>query len=290
MKGNAARQFFLELDNSEERIVRCKPFLKWVGGKTQLLPEIMKRIPKTFKNYFEPFVGGGALFFSLQPKSAQLSDMNTELINTYVAVQNNVESLIKDLKKHVYREDYFYKIRNADRKPSFNKWSSVQRASRTIFLNKTCYNGLYRVNSKGEFNTPLGKYVNPTIVDADNLRACSDALENVTIYSADFREVGNRAKRGDFVYFDPPYVPLSATSYFTSYNKEGFDHTMQEALYALCCKLDLKGVKFMVSNSSAPYILKRYKKYKVERIRATRMINSKGSGRGKIDEVLITNF
>ena len=267
-----------------------KPFVKWVGGKTQLLSELVARTPKDFGRYYEPFVGGGALFFRLQPGRACLTDINPDLVNLYTVVRDRVEDLIEDLSQHVYEEDYFYKVRSVDRTPEYAGWTDVQRASRFIYLNKTCYNGLYRVNSKGQFNAPFGRYTSPAILDASNLRACHAALQKAVIEVADFYTVRRRIRANDFVYFDPPYVPLSATSKFTSYKKDGFDIEMQHALRDLCRALDKRAVRFMLSNSSAPLILDLYAEFNVEFVYATRSINSKARKRGKIPEVVVTNY
>lgn len=274
--------------NSEN--ILCKPFVKWVGGKTQLMPEILKRIPQNINRYYEPFIGGGAVLFNLQPEKAYISDVNPELINTYNVIKSDVNSLIKDLAKHIYDKEYFYKIRDVDRSASFGKWSTVKRASRFIYLNKTCFNGLYRVNSSGHFNCPFGSYVNPKILDADNLRACSKVLQKVQIKLESFEEIADTIKKPDFVYFDPPYVPLSKSANFTSYSKEGFEIKMQQNLFELCCKLDRKGIRFMLSNSSASYVLDLYKQFNIELVSAKRAINSKGNRRGLIKEVIVTNY
>ena len=271
-------------------LVACRPFLKWVGGKTQLLPHLLSRVPSDFSKYFEPFIGGGALFLALQPPKAIISDINDELINTYTVVRDTPEELIRALRRHQYDADYYYKIRDVDRKASYSQWSPTRRAARTIYLNKSCFNGLYRVNSQGHFNTPFGRYVNPTICDAENLRACSKALESVTIKHSSFLTVADSAKPRDFVYFDPPYVPLSNTSNFTGYSSGGFEMKLQEELFELCVALDTKGVKFMLSNSSAPYVLERYSKFNLQLVNATRAINSVASKRGKIAEVIVTNY
>lgn len=268
----------------------CRPFIKWVGGKTQLISELTRRLPLSFNRYFEPFVGGGALFFSLQPKTAFLSDINDELINAYLVVRDRVESLIRSLRRHTYEEDYYYNVRAWDRDPSYSRKSAAARAARLIYLNKTCYNGLYRVNAKGHFNVPFGEYNNPTILDASNLRECSRVLFNATIDRQGFLDVEKQAKKGDFVYFDPPYAPLSATSKFTSYASGGFGADEQKALRDVCIKLDRKGVKFMLSNSSAPLILELYKRFNVEFVKANRFVNSKVAGRGKINEVIVRNY
>ncbi len=270
--------------------IQAKPFVKWVGGKTQLLSELTARIPRDFSRYFEPFVGGGALFFHLLPEQSVLIDINEELTLTYRVIRDRVEELIADLKQHIYEKDYYYQIRNIDRTDEYKSWSAVKRASRLIYLNKTCFNGLYRVNSKGQFNTPMGKYKNPKIVDEINLRACSQALQKAQIITGSFLEVEEKITRDDFVYLDPPYAPLNATSNFTGYSQDGFDLVMQSSLRDLCDRLDAKGVRFMVSNSNAPLILDLYDHYKIEFVYASRAINSKGHKRGKIPEVIITNY
>jgi DNA adenine methylase len=274
----------------KERQIEAKPFLKWAGGKSQLLPELVKRLPETYERYFEPFAGGAALFFHLQPSKACLVDTNVNLIETYRVIKDRVEDLIDDLKHHIYDSDYYYRLRNMDRTEAYQTWSDVQKASRLIYLNKTCYNGLYRVNSKGEFNTPFGRYANPTILNEGNLRACSRALRQTKLISGSFLTIEKTLKSKDFVYFDPPYEPLSATANFTGYSQGGFDASMQEALRDFCDRLDRRGVRFMLSNSSAPLILELYRSYKVEFVFASRMINSKGKDRGKIPEVIVTNY
>ena len=269
---------------------KAKPFVKWVGGKTQLLPELTSRIPSNFSKYFEPFTGGGALFFHYSPEQSTLIDINEELTLAYRVIKYQTEELIADLKRHIYEEDYYYQIRNVDRTDEYKSWSDVQRASRLIYLNKTCYNGLYRVNSKGEFNAPIGKHKNPKIVDEINLRACSKALQKAQIVTGSFLQVEELVNKDDFIYFDPPYAPLNATSNFTGYSQKGFDNQMQLSLRALCDRLDRLGVRFMVSNSHAPLILALYKGYKIELVYATRAINSKANRRGKITEVIVTNY
>lgn len=265
-----------------------RPFLKWAGGKRQLLPELLRRVPP-FKRYFEPFVGGGALFFRLAPPCATLSDVNGELINAYQVIRDDVEGVIKELSSIEHNEDFFYECRDADRTPAFATWSPVKRAARLIYLNKTCFNGLYRVNSKGFFNVPFGDIRTPNYLDVENLRRCSATLQGQTIAVAPFGAVLDQAERGDFIYFDPPYAPLTATANFTAYAKDGFRGEDQEALRDLCRKLDEKGVSWMLSNSSAPLILDLYKEYEIEFVEAARHINSKVGGRGKVKEVIITS-
>lgn len=267
-----------------------RPFIKWVGGKTQLLPELAKRVPKDFARYYEPFIGGGALFFYLQPSKAILTDINPELVTLYTVVRDKVEELIEDLGQHVYERDYYYQTRNIDRTSEYGSWSDVQRASRLIYLNKSCYNGLYRVNSQGHFNVPFGRYTDPTILNPDNLRACHLALKGSTVEVADFRSIYKKIRARDFVYFDPPYAPISASANFTGYTKHGFDIEMQYALRDLCRRLDTKGVRFMVSNSSAPLVLDLYAEFNIEFVYATRAINSNAEKRGKIPEVVVTNY
>ncbi|MGB3790376.1 MAG: DNA adenine methylase [Phormidesmis sp.] len=278
------------VDTLPSVVTSPKPFVKWVGGKTQLLSELIVRVPDSFSRYYEPFVGGGALFFHLQPQRACLTDINPDLVNLYIVVRDKVEELVQDLSQHVYEKEYFYRIRGIDRTSEYEMWTDVQRASRFIYLNKTCYNGLYRVNSKGQFNAPFGRYTNPTILDTDNLYACHAALQETVVEVADFYSVRRRVRANDFVYFDPPYAPLSATAKFTSYTKNGFDVDMQYALRNLCRALDKRSIRFMLSNSSAPLILDLYAEFNIEFVYATRSINSKAGKRGKIPEVVVTNY
>lgn len=270
-------------------MIECKPFLKWVGGKRKLLPELEKKIPNDYSAYYEPFLGGAALFWHLQPSVAVLADINPELVNTYRCVKQDVEALIVDLQQHYYDKEYYYQIRNCDRNSEYATRTNIQKASRFIFLNKTCFNGLYRVNSKGQYNVPFGRYKNPQIVDADNLRACSQALQNAEIIWGSFLDLESKITSQDFVYFDPPYIPLNATSNFTSYSSQGFDTAMQIELRDLCHRLNRRGVRFMLSNSAAPLVFELYSEFKIELVDMARSINSKGDKRGKIKEVLITN-
>ena len=266
------------------------PIVKWVGGKRQLMFELLKNMPKEYNRYFEPFIGGGALFFELQPDNAYISDMNGELINHYQVVRDNVYELIADLQKHDITKEYFMEIRNIDRTKEYKSWSSVKKASRFIYLNRTCFNGMYRVNSKGEFNVPFGHYKNPRILDENNLINCSNLLQRTEIKQADFSEILKKVKKGDFVYFDPPYVPLSETSNFTSYTKDGFDMDMQFKLRDVCDELDTMGVKFLLSNSDTKLVNELYENYNIKKVFASRQINANADGRGKITEVLVRNY
>jgi DNA adenine methylase len=268
------------------------PFLKWVGGKRQLMPAIKELIPKNYTNYYEPFIGGGAVLFDLQPKKAVLNDFNDELINVYQTIKENPEELISDLKTHKNESDYFYDLRVLDREETFENLSNIKKASRVIFLNKTCYNGLYRVNNSGEFNSPFGRYKNPNIVNETTIRAVSKYLNtnDITILNKDFEEALKGIKKGSFVYFDPPYHPVSASSNFTGYVQGGFDMYEQVRLRDLCDKLDKEGVKFLLSNSATLFIEDLYKDYKISYVKANRSINSNAKKRGEVDEVLIHNY
>ncbi len=232
------------------------PFLKWAGGKRQLISQFDKFFPSKFNKYIEPFVGGGAIFFYLLPNNAILIDNNEELINCYKVIQNNVLELIESLKKHRNEKDYYYRIRDLDRNPEeFNKLSDVERASRTIYLNRVCYNGLYRVNSKGQFNVPFGRYKNPKICDEENLLVVNKALKNVKIFKASFEKCLEFAEKGDFIYFDPPYQPISATAYFTSYTKDNFGKDSQMKSFEVFKECNERGCKVMLSNSYNKFIL-----------------------------------
>lgn len=266
------------------------PIVKWVGGKRQLMFELIKNMPKSYNRYFEPFIGGGALFFELQPEQAYISDMNEELINLYSVVRDNVYELIKDLSKHEVSKEYFLEIRNIDRTEQYTELSDVERASRFIYLNRTCFNGMYRVNSQGQFNVPFGHYKKPRIIDENNLLNCSELLKKTEIKCADFSEILTKVKKGDLVYFDPPYVPLNDTSSFTSYTKDGFDINMQFKLRDVCDELDNKGVKFMLSNSDTKLVNELYVNYEIKKVFASRQINANADGRGKITEVLVRNY
>jgi DNA adenine methylase len=265
----------------------ARPFLKWVGGKGQLLEQFRTLIPEDFDRtkgrYFEPFVGGAALFFSMKPKRAVLTDVNAELINCYCAVRDCVEDVIVALEKHRYDPEHYYRVRDFD--PA--ALPVPERAARTIFLNKTGFNGLYRVNRAGRFNVPIGRYTNPSFCDKDNLRACSLVLKNAEIKVRDFAKILTRAKAGDFVYFDPPYDPVSDTADFTSYIPGGFGWERQEELASVFAKLAAKRVHVMLSNSDTPAVRKLYAAFRIDNVFASRSINSNAARRGKIGEVVV---
>ena len=283
---------------------KAKPFVKWVGGKRQLLKQFKelglyppKKIgfDSSKNTYFEPFVGGGAVFLDTLPEKAILSDMNEELVITYNVIKTNLKKLIFKLKIHKKNnsKEYFLKIRSQQ----INKLSNISIAARFIYLNRTCFNGMYRVNKSGGFNVPYGKYDNPLIVDEDNLKKISKSLQKVKILHQDYKKTIEKAKKGDFIYFDPPYAPLNPTSSFTAYTKDGFGEQQQIELRDIFYKLHKKGCFVMLSNSNSEFINKIYgelenkdKKIKITEVDANRMINSKASGRGKIKEVLVTNY
>lgn len=269
------------------------PVVKWVGGKRQLLDEITPLLPKRIPSYCEPFLGGGAVLFSVQPTKAIVNDLNEDLITVYEVIRDDIEALIESLKRHENTSEYFYAIRDVDRdREAYRSLSNVEKASRLIYLNKTCFNGLFRVNSSGEFNSPFGHYKNPNIVNEPVLRAVNKYLNSgsVTFYSEDFAETLKRVGKGCFVYLDPPYDPVSDTASFTGYNKGGFDRNEQARLKQCCDELTQRGVKFMLSNSATDFIKDLYRDYHITIVRAKRAINSDASKRGTIEEVLITNY
>lgn len=275
---------------------KAKPFLKWVGGKGQLLEQLEDLFPKKYNNYYEPFVGGGAVFFKLQPKRASINDINKTLINTYLLIKNEPQRLISSLKKLEKdfiiktpedRKTFYYLLRD-----KFNslKFDDYKKSVYFIFFNKTAFNGIYRENSKGGFNVPMGKYKNPKILNAENIELVSKCLSNTKITCESFISSVKKAKKGDFVYFDPPYYPISSTSKFTTYSKDDFTKEDQIKLRNLFTELDKKGVFVMLSNSNSPFIKEIYSKYKQIPVSASRMINSKGDKRGKISELVIINY
>jgi DNA adenine methylase len=278
--------------------IKPSPFVKWAGGKSQLLTQFDPYLPAYFGRYVEAFVGGGALFFhlynqgELEDKGIVLIDRLEELINCYRTIQGQVEALIAvlhDHEPHRADKDYYYEVRAWDRRPGYEQRSDVERAARFIYLNRTCYNGLYRVNRRGQFNVPFGRYRNPTICDEDNLRAVHRALQGVTLLAADFERCLEFAGAGDLVYLDPPYHPLSNTARFTSYTSADFRPKDQVRLAHLFRTLDRRGSLVMLSNSHSPTIQKLYEGYEQVIVEAIRAINSKAGGRGAIPELLILN-
>ncbi len=268
-----------------------KPFIKWVGGKTQLLADLVRLLPPTFNNYHEPFLGGGALFFKLYSLNlitkSYLSDSNEELINTWLVIKNNTSELINELSKkdfYVNEKTRYYEIR------AWEPIDPVKRAARFIYLNKTAYNGLYRVNSKGKFNVPFGRYKNPKILDEENLWRVHVALQDAEIFIADFADVLTRAKKEDLVYFDPPYHPISKSSSFTQYTKNAFGLKEQERLSKVFKELDKRGCYVILSNSNTPLIKELYSEFNIHQVLARRAINSNPNGRKPIYELVITNY
>ena len=274
--------------------VLAQPFLKWAGGKRQLLPAIQKFIPK-FTQYYEPFIGAGAVLFFLQPEKSTINDTNEELINCYQVIKDSPEELLKLCSQHQEKnsKEYYYLLRQQDRQEDFPRLSPVERAARIIYLNKTCFNGLFRVNSSGQFNVPYGNYANPTIAHPAVIEAVGAYLNKnkVRILSGDFAKAVANARKGAFIYFDPPYHPISDTSSFTGYSMNGFGENEQIRLKKLCDKLSDRGCKILVSNSSATLIRELYcdPRYKIEEVGASRAINAVGSKRGKVKELLIHN-
>ena len=272
----------------------AKPFVKWAGGKRALLEILCASLPQNFNAYFEPFLGGGALFFELankgllQGKKVYLNDKNAELINAYLAIQKEPQKLLNELNlmQKAHSKEHFYSIRALDREVKFSTLSPIFRAARFIYLNKTCFNGLCRYNAKGQFNTPFGAYKNPKIYDEMLILNAHYALQDAVILNEDFEFVRDLTKKGDFVYFDPPYFPLNSTSNFTSYT-QNFLENEQIRLYALFCDLNSRGVKLLQSNSSTDFIKNLYKNFQIQAIQAKRAINCKGDKRGTVSELIL---
>ena len=279
--------------------MKPSPFVKWAGGKSQLLSQFEPYFPARFRRYIEPFVGGGAVFFHLfrqgrlAGSEVLLVDSLQDLIGCYRVVQAQVEELIAELQRHEphkHDEAYFYRVRAWDRSPDYARRNEIERAARFLFLNRTCYNGLYRVNRRGEFNVPFGRYRNPNICPAGNLRSASSALQGVRLLAGDFTRVLESAAQGDFVYLDPPYDPLSDTASFTSYTVEGFRVEDQRRLADLFRELDRRGCRVMLSNSSTGLIRELYAGYRQVEVQAARVISSKADTRGAIPELLVMNY
>ena len=271
-----------------------QPFLKWAGGKRQLLPYIREQVPARFNRYFEPFIGGGAVLFDLQPTKANINDANAELTNCYQVIKDKPDELLEHIVTHENTEEYYYKLRGLDREPGFKDLSDVERASRIIFLNKTCFNGLFRVNSRGQFNVPFGNYTNPLIADKAVIKAVSNYLKkhDVQITTDDFADAVASAGKDDFVYFDPPYDPISDTASFTGYNLDKFDRAEQKRLKEVADDLTRRKCKVLISNSNTDFIRDLYKDdyFIIDVVYANRNINAVGTGRGKVTEVLIRNY
>lgn len=270
------------------------PFLKWAGGKRQILNKLMDMRPKQFNIYYEPFVGGGALFWKLAPSTAVISDINAELINAYQMVRDHVEELLVLLEEHhrKHNKEHYYCVRGLGSN-IVARLTPLERAARMIYLNKTAYNGLWRVNRRGEMNVPIGRYKNPKIYDPENLRACSTVLRQnqVKIVCEDYGNVIDAARPGDWVYLDPPYFPVSATADFTSYTPDGFEKQEQERLASVCRDLDRRGVMFMASNADVSPVHGLYAGFRIEHIKVGRAISCNGRKRGeKAGEVIITNY
>lgn len=269
------------------------PVVKWVGGKRQLIDALAPLLPEEFSSYCEPFVGGGAVLFWRQPERAMINDVNQDLIRMYEVIRDDVEGLIAELDKHENTSEYFYKVRDWDRdKDTYAARSLTERASRIIYLNKTCYNGLYRVNNAGEFNSPFGNYKNPNIVNAPVLRAVSSYLQEaaVTLTCRDYTEVLAEVPEGTFVYLDPPYDPVSVTASFTGYSRGGFTREDQIRLRECCDELNRRNIKFMLSNSATDFIKEQYADYNITIVQAKRAINSDAKRRGQVDEVVVRNY
>jgi len=271
-----------------------QPFLKWVGGKRQLLSTIRKYRPQRVGHYHEPFLGGGAVFLDMQPQKATINDLNGELINCYAVIRDKPEELLEHLKEHKNTSEYFYNLRGLDRDSSFHQLNEVERASRIIYLNKTCYNGLFRVNSQGQFNAPFGDYKNPKYANDVVIRALSLYLNqaDIEMLSVNYEQAVLNARKNDFVYLDPPYDPVSDTASFTGYNLNKFDKREQRELKQLCDELSQRECKVLLSNSDTAFIRDLYGDsniYTIVAIEANRNINSVATGRGKISELLIYN-
>ena len=276
-----------------EYIAHAAPVVKWVGGKRQLLPQILPLIPKRMTTYCEPFLGGGAVLFALQPKRALVNDLNQDLMTVYRVIKENADALIEHLSRHENTPEYFYRIRDLDRdKAAYAALSDVEKASRLLYLNKTCYNGLFRVNASGAFNSPYGHYRRPNIVNEQTIRGVSRYFNScdITFFSGDFAAVLEQVPKGGFVYLDPPYDPVSDTASFTGYNKGGFGREEQVRLKECCDALTARGVKFLLSNSATTFIRELYGSYRVSLVQARRAVNSVASRRGAIEEVLVRNY
>ena len=288
------QSFFNPHSQTRKREPLVQPFVKWVGGKRQLLTSIRPLLPSKIKRYYEPCLGGGAVFLDRQPPAAVINDFNAELINCYIVIKNSPEELLVECLLHPNTSEHFYQIRGLDRKPKFSLMSPVQRAARILYLNKTCFNGLFRVNSQGQFNVPFGSYKDPVIAEPTVIRAVSRYLNSAQIdfRNVDFETAVWDAGQDDFVYFDPPYDPVSDTSSFTGYSVDGFSRTEQARLKQVCDDLTQRGVKVLLSNSDTPFVRELFSddRYTIQTVQARRNVNSVATGRGKVDEVLVLNY
>ena len=291
-------QISIEKIKNNNQYYNIHPFVKWAGGKTQILDELIKYVPKSYNTYYEPFVGGGALLFKLQPYKFVINDTNKELIDVYSCFlkKDLYLKLIEELKKHEnnHNEEYYYKIRDLDRNTEeYNRLKIYEKAARILYLNKSCFNGLYRVNSKGFFNVPSGKKVKVKCYDENNFKEIRKFFNNrkdSIVASTDYEDVLKNVRKGDFIYFDPPYDTLDDKNSFTSYNKDSFGKEEQARLASVFKRLNDKGAYVMLSNHNTKYIRELYKDFNIHIIHAKRMINSKGDGRGEVEEVIITNY
>jgi len=270
-------------------VTPAHPIIKWVGGKTKLLGELTSRMPERFARYYEPFAGGAALFFRLAPKRAVLADSNTDLIRLYTAIASDVNAVVRELERHraAHDQDHYYAMR-ARWNDHGIAWSGPERAAAFIYLNKTCFNGLWRVNRSGDFNVPIGRYADPPICVPDTLRAAHHLLARAELRCADYRTAVEDARRGDFLYFDPPYDPVTPTANFTSYTADVFGPDQQRELAQTARDLVARGCMVMLSNSDTPFIRSLYKGFTIDRVKCSRAINSNAAKRGDVDEVIVT--
>jgi DNA adenine methylase len=282
---NSTQSFTSRETGKNEKSKKLNPILKWVGGKRQMLKDIGRKLPETYGRYYEPFLGGGALFFALNPKRATISDLNPELMNVYLSVRDNVDEVIKRLSEYKNEEGFFYETR----KKRWEDLNKFEAAARTIFLNRTCFNGLYRVNKSGGFNVPFGKYKNPKIINIENLTEVSNALKNTTIICEDYLKVLKKAKSGDLIFLDPPYLPISEFSDFKRYTKEQFHKEDHLKLADEVRRLNAKGCYIILTNSNSPIVYELYKGFNIEVIQTRRNINSKPNLR-KGEDIIVTNF
>lgn len=272
------------IHHHQDAIAPATPIFKWPGGKRALLSQLLPFVPAKFGTYFEPFAGGAALFFALAPERAVVSDLCRPLMNAYCVVKNDVEALIGCASNYNYSRELFDEVRARN----FDEGSVVERAADFLFANKTSFNGLFRVNTKGQYNTPFGKYTNPTICDADALRQASQRLQETALLCGDFADAVVAAEAGDLVYFNPPYDPRSSTSSFTKYNAKGFPWSEHVRLHEVALELRAKGVHVILSNADTPAVHELYKDFNIEAVHARRAINSNARKRGPVTELIVT--